>query len=231
MIYVISDLHGYSFEKFKKILEKANFSDEDFLFVLGDVIDRGKDGVEYLKWLSLQPNCQLILGNHEAMLLSCSFLFDEINEKSIDNLSEEKFRLLSVWQSNGAIPTLEKMKDLEPDKRQYLIEYLQDAPLYETVSTGDKDFLLTHSGINNFDITKKITDYTPHDFLWNRPKMSDEYFADVITVFGHTPTFLYSPEYAGKVLKTKTWIDIDVGTGYGHTPILLRLDDMKEFTI
>lgn len=231
MIYVISDLHGYSFEKFKKILEKAGFSDKDFLFVLGDVIDRGKDGVEYLKWLSLQPNAQLVLGNHEDMMLSCSFLFEEINEESINNLNSHDLRFLSLWESNGGLPTLEKMKELNPEERKSLIEYLQDAPMYETVSVGDREFFLSHSGLDNFDVSKKITDYTSHDLLWNRPKMSDEYFDDIIMVFGHTPTFLYGCEYAGKILKTKTWIDIDVGAGYGHAPVLLRLDDMKEFTL
>jgi serine/threonine protein phosphatase 1 len=40
MIYVISDLHGYPIEKLKKLLEKANFGEDDFLYILGDVIDR-----------------------------------------------------------------------------------------------------------------------------------------------------------------------------------------------
>ena len=74
MLYVISDLHGYPLEKLKMLLAKANFSDNDFLYILGDVVDRNGDGgVEILEWLLSQPNAQLILGNHEAMLLSCEF--------------------------------------------------------------------------------------------------------------------------------------------------------------
>lgn len=44
MTYVISDLHGYPLEKFKKLLEKADFSGDDFLYILGDVVDRNGDG-------------------------------------------------------------------------------------------------------------------------------------------------------------------------------------------
>ena len=33
----------------------------------------------------------------------------------------------------------------------------------------------------------------------------------------------------GKILHTKTWIDVDVGVPYGNPPALLRLDDLKEF--
>ena len=87
MIYVTSDLHGISLEKLKALLDKAGFSDNDFLFVLGDVIDRGEHGAELLRWLSLCPNAELLLGNHEAMMLSCGFLFEEITEDSLSNLS------------------------------------------------------------------------------------------------------------------------------------------------
>ena len=75
MTYVISDLHGYPIEKIEKCcLKKANFGEDDFLYILGDVIDRNGDGgVGILRWLLSQPNVQLILGNHEAMLLSCEF--------------------------------------------------------------------------------------------------------------------------------------------------------------
>ena len=80
MIYVTSDLHGFSLEKFKGYLEQVNFSKDDFLYVLGDVIDRGPDGIKILKWLMTMHNAKLILGNHEDMLLKCDFLFDEISE-------------------------------------------------------------------------------------------------------------------------------------------------------
>ena len=78
MQYVCSDLHGFAIDKFKLMLERVGFNDSDFLWVLGDVIDRGPDGIKILKWLMAQPNAQLILGNHEAMLLACDFLFEEI---------------------------------------------------------------------------------------------------------------------------------------------------------
>ena len=45
MIYVMSDIHGY-FDKFISILERINFSDEDELYILGDVIDRGDKPIE-----------------------------------------------------------------------------------------------------------------------------------------------------------------------------------------
>lgn len=231
MIYVISDLHGYPFDKFQELLTKASLSKNDYLFILGDVIDRGMDGIQYLKWLMVQPNVELILGNHEAMMLSCDFLFDEINEQNISTLTVQKMSLLDTWKDNGAKWTIERLYYLHSSERKHIINYLRDAPLYETVSVNNQDFLLTHSGLQNFDIKKKLSEYTADDFLWNRPKLSDRYYDDIKTVFGHSPTFMYGKEHSGKIIKTDTWINIDVGTGYGYSPVLLRLDDMKEFSL
>lgn len=229
MVYVISDLHGYDFDKFHKLLGRVDFSKDDYLFILGDVIDRGKDGIKYLNWLLVQDNVQLILGNHEAMLLSCGFLFEEITEDSVQGLTLEDLELLSTWKENGAKWTLEGIYGIEQDDRISIIEYLREAPLFEIISVNGKDFLLTHSGLGSFEKGKKISAYSAEDLLWNRPKLSDRYFESVITVFGHTPTFVYGEQHSGKIIKTDTWINIDAGAGYGYSPVLLRLDDMKEF--
>lgn len=229
MIYVTSDWHGISLERVKELFCKVGFSDDDYCFVLGDVIDRGKYGIELIEWLMEQSNIELILGNHESMLLSCKFLFKEITEKSLNSLSEKDMEMLSVWQDNGGYPTLEALRKNNCEENEQIIRYLMDAPLYKKLSINGKKFLLTHSGIGRFDKYRDISQYRNIDLLWNRPKLSDTYFDDTITVFGHTPTFYYGNDYKGRVIRTKTWIDIDVGTGYGQKAVLLRLDDMKEF--
>lgn len=231
MVYVTSDLHGYPLNKFRTLLEKAGFSQNDFLYVLGDVIDRGTDGIVILRWLMAQPNAQLILGNHEAMMLACSFLFDEITEKSIASLTDEKLDSYSTWVLNGGEPTLKALRKLGKEEIEYILEYLQDAPLYETVSAGGRDFLLTHSGLGSFEKGKKLSEYSAHDLLWNRPELDTEYYRGITTVFGHTPTLLFGDEYAGKAIFTETWINIDTGAACGRSPMLLRLDDLKEFYV
>ena len=229
MIYVTSDLHGYPLEKIKEMFGKVGFSDGDFCFVLGDVIDRGEDGIKIIKWLMSQPNIELILGNYEAMMLSCEFLFDEIKEESISKLTGSKLDLYLNWEQNGARPTINALYSTRPNEIKYILEYLHEAPLYKTVSVGGKDFLLSHSGLKNFEKNKKLSEYSDDDFLWNRPKIDDRYFDDVTTVFGHTTTIIYGEMYKGKAIVTDTWIDVDAGAACGFSPMLLRLDDLKEF--
>ena len=38
--YVVSDIHGED-DRFHAMLQKINFSKEDTLYILGDVVDRG----------------------------------------------------------------------------------------------------------------------------------------------------------------------------------------------
>ena len=231
MIYVISDLHGYPHEQFLQLLEKAEFCSEDFLYVLGDVIDRNGDGgVETLCWLMKQPNAQLILGNHEAMLLSCDFLFEEITHESIQNMSQQKIDLLSNYLANGGEVTILALRKLPRDYQQAVLEYLREAPLYEAVTVGGKDYLLVHAGLGNFSPDKKLSEYTPDELFWESPKREDVYFPDVTTVFGHTPTLVYGDMYKRNIIQTDTWIDIDVGAGFGAEAVLLRLDDMELFS-
>ena len=233
MRYVTSDLHGYPLPDFLRLLEKARFSDSDELIVLGDVIDRNGDGgVSLLCWMLRQANVRLILGNHEDMLLSCRFLFDAVTDESPAHIDRKRIRFMYNWMMNGAEPTLEAMRALfqkDGDTARDILKMLEDAPLYDTVDLPGRKYVLTHSGLGGFRADKPLKDYSPDDLLWTRPRITDAYYQDKITVFGHTPTGYYGPEHAGKMVKTPTWIDIDTGAAHGGHPMLLRLDDETPF--
>lgn len=229
MIYVMSDLHGYPLDEVKNLLDRVGFCDKDYLFVLGDVIDRGREGIKTLLWMMEQSNIELILGNHEAMMLSCEFVIDEVNDSFISDFDVRKLSLLRTWQRNGGESTIRELTMLHDEQRKHLFEYLHDAPLYEALTIGDKDYILTHSGLEHFSIDKKLKDYTSSELLWNRPKLTDRYFNDITVVFGHTPTCVFGEQYKGKIVKTDTWTDIDVGAANGYKPALLCLDTMEEF--
>lgn len=232
MIYTISDLHGYPVEKLKQLLKLAEFSDDDYLFILGDVIDRNGDGgIGILRWLLTVTNATLLLGNHEAMLLTCEFVIDEISEETLSDLTREKLEMLSNYIANGGNVTLRELRKLPRETQQDIFDYLKDCPLYETVTAGGKDYILVHAGLDNFRKDRKLSDYSVDELIWTWPEFTDEYFDDVHTVFGHTPTRSLDPCCSGKILRTRTWTDIDVGAAYGNEPVLFRLDDGKTFQL
>lgn len=232
-VYAISDLHGYPLGKLKALLDKVGFGGEDTLYIIGDVIDRNGDGgVEMLRYIMEQPNFEFILGNHEDMLLACSFLFEEITCESVEKLSSDDMVSCERYMRNGGGVTVENLQKLqkdEPEAFNALMLFLRDAPAFGAETVNGRDFLLLHGGLRDFSPEKKLREYSYHDVLWERPKLGDEYFDDIITVFGHTPTLYYGDEYRGRVIKTRTWIDIDAGAAEGLPPALLRLDDLEAF--
>lgn len=232
MVYAVSDLHGYSPAAFHTMLKSAGFTDADYLFILGDVIDRGEHGARFLSWLIRQPNMQLILGNHEAMLLDCAFLFEEVNDASLDALSMLDIRRMQHWMKNGGKPTLEGLKQIlkqDPQHFAGIWEYLEEAPLYETLTVGGRDYILVHSGLGNFRPNRPLSDYALEELLWERPALDTVYYPDKTVVFGHTPTLFYGEAYRGRAVKGRGWICIDAGCAVGCEPVLLRLDDCAFF--
>lgn len=177
MVYVTSDLHG-RMDCLKKLLDYVHFSDDEdnWLYILGDVIDRNnKVGVDILKWLLIQPNVQLILGNHEQMLLSNRWVFQEINEDSIDAIDEKNIALLSLWESNGGGCTMKALSQETQETRQDILDYLDDCPLIESVCVGDRNYVLVHSGLGNYSPNKKMRDYSMDELLWDRPYLETKY--------------------------------------------------------
>lgn len=230
MIYATADLHGCDPRDFQRLLDRAGFDMDDFLFILGDVIDRGPWGAELLLWLTQQPNMQLILGNHEAQLLCCSFLFEEVSQQSLDALSVEQLSLVQNWIDNGGSPTLkgfQKLLKKDPDTVYGILDYLQDAPLFETLEVKGQKFILVHSGLGNFHTQRSLDDYTPEELLFQRPTTDTQYYSNARVIFGHTPTHVYG--VPGKAVHTGSWTCIDTGAALGDHPMLLRLDDMQEF--
>ena len=68
MKYVISDIHG-EFELFVSLIKHINFSNEDSLYVCGDIIDKGPQSVRVAKYISHLKNVHCIIGNHEHAFL------------------------------------------------------------------------------------------------------------------------------------------------------------------
>ena len=82
---------------------------DDTVYILGDFCWSTADRwIEILK--QLNGNKELILGNHEALMLTCSFLFDEVSEENLDNLTIKEISLVQNWIDNGGGPTLKGLQ-------------------------------------------------------------------------------------------------------------------------
>ena len=60
MIYAVSDIHG-CYDKFLGLLDLIKFSDDDTMYILGDMVDRGKDGIKLLFDLMDRKNIDVLM--------------------------------------------------------------------------------------------------------------------------------------------------------------------------
>ena len=232
MIYVISDIHG-EYGKYMEMLEKIKFSDEDTLFVLGDVVDRGPEPIRLLEDMSARENVILLKGNHELMTLNfLRKLNVEITKENADtHLDNETLHALMDWIRNGGRSTLQGFKQLPREKRDDMLDYLADTLAYEIVETNEKTFLLVHAGLGNYRPEKNLEEYTLEELLFARPDYQRQYFSnsDMYVVCGHTPTRFVTG--MDEIYHSANNILIDCGAVYGGRLACLCLDTMQEFYV
>lgn len=225
--YVISDIHGEA-ERFHAMLEKIGFSDADTLYILGDVADRGPDGIDLLRQIQSAPNMVLILGNHDHMLMR--YFSPDVTELEIRR-----------WNKNRNADTKSGYLKLKAKEQQELMEYLRSSPTHEEVTVNGRRFYLVH-GFPGDNL---------HDEIWHRPELdTPNPIPGATVIIGHTPVqYILKPddeqrhEYladlAGReehlrILHAPGFIDIDCSCGYTLTVRALaciRLENMEEFYV
>lgn len=229
--YVMSDIHG-EYDQLIELLNKIELKDNDILYVLGDMVDRGPNPIKVVKKFMEMPNVIPIVGNHEYMALCClDFLCKEITKESIASLTDEMIDDLLCWQQNGSGTTIDEFVALPLDEKKDIIDYLKDFSLYEKVNVRGQKYLLVHGGLGNFSKDKAIEDYELFDLIWERSDYGFKYFDDVIIITGHTPTCNIeenpNPNY---IYKGFGQIAIDCGACFeGGRLACICLDTGEEF--
>lgn len=206
-------------------MKKIAFSDNDRLYILGDVVDRGPDGIALLQEIMEMPNVTMLLGNHEYMMLQ---YFNP-------DATEVDYRR---WNKNGNAPTLAAFRKLSYGEQDRILNFLKARPAHLRLEVHGKCFYLIHG----------FPGETIHDEVWNRPELdTPNPVPDCHLIVGHTPVlefiqpeseqekFAQELESNGdhlKILHASGFTDIDCCCGY-NLPIKalagIRLEDMEEF--
>ena len=132
--YCMSDIHG-NYKKYIKMLEKIRFSDSDTLYIIGDVLDRGREPIKILMHMMRHPNIIPIAGNHEYMAAMC-FPVTLTELENVEKLDAEKVQAVSEWQNVGGQTTINEFHKLTMNEKYDVIEYLEEFSLYVEVSCG-----------------------------------------------------------------------------------------------
>lgn len=222
--YFISDIHG-EYNLFIKLLKKINFNNNDTLYICGDIIDKGKDSVKLIKFISNQKNIFAIMGNHE-------YTFAQYVKSIVE-----------IYGKNNQEDIMKKIEGYFPYSTEQLsqqdILYILDLPYY--IETDE--FICIHAGleiVNNKIIPMERQD---HNYMVYDRRFKNSTFDPInkTILFGHTPCFY--DQINGKFIKTLkdncndnnflSYAKIRLDTGVSHIRMLgvLRKEDMEEIYI
>lgn len=223
MTYVMSDLHG-CYDKYAQMLEKIGFGDGDTLYNLGDVIDRGPDGIRILMDMMDRKNVIPIIGNHESLALSSlKHIRDGVPERAL--LPTKAYRL---WMLSDGEVTATAFRALPKETQAALIDYIESFSVYEEITVEGRRFHLSHT-LPDYRPGLDIHDVTLREFLWGEPDYTVRYGDNARFVTGHTPTNVIAPAYFGKIWQGCGHIAVDCAAAWGGRLGCLCLDTMEAF--
>ena len=212
MKYIVSDIHGMK-NMLKEVIEKINFNKDDDLYILGDVIDRGDDGIDILKWCCYHHlknnNVHLILGDHECMMLNAIGCPVDNNDPTLKNED-----LFDLWYHNGGRVTHDTWKRLDPKEQNILINYLKSCSFGETLEIAGMKYYLAHAC--HPEIVKRFIDDKSqilHYAVWSRNlgAIDDALNENECAIFGHTMVEYIYPKVKDGIIKVDNLIAIDCG--------------------
>ncbi len=222
MTYVMSDLHG-CYDKYAQMLEKIGFGDGDTLYILGDVIDRGPDGIKILLNMMGRKNVIPIIGNHESLALSSLKLLR--NGASEEEL--RKKRAYCLWMLSDGEPTAAAFRALPKETQAALVEYIESFSVYAEITVDGRRFHLSHT-LPDYRPGLDIHDATLREFIWGEPDYTQSYGENARFITGHTPTNVIDPAFFGKIWQGCGHIAVNCAAAWGGRLGCLCLDTMEE---
>ncbi|WDV44945.1 metallophosphoesterase [Clostridiaceae bacterium M8S5] len=230
-IVAISDIHG-GYELLKKLIDRVNLREKDYLVIIGDIIQKGKynmQTLQYVKELSKRKNTIILAGNHERKILH---MLKEENCTDVDSYFKTKKHpcILKEWMKELNIK-YNNIEDVLNIQNQIKSRYKDDIKFLESLPIALEldDFIFVHAGIDDIeDWTKSKT--------WNMIKtkgfLDKQHKADKYVIVGHWPTQNYRENsLSGDVIidKDKKIIAIDGGysvmtTGQVNALVIEKLE-------
>ena len=225
-ILVTSDIHG-NLEWFKTLLSRAEFSDNDMLVIVGDLIQKGPESLKTLRYvmeLCQKDNVTCLMGNVDDFSVYCIYSLAEDNAEWFYNFNCQ----MRDWYGSSFFfdMALECGHDVGSAKEALEIkdEILQrfkkelDFIAYLPVVLETQNYVFVHGGLREKNVadnekhqTFNLTKYD--NFMWDTPYSFDKY-----VVVGHWPVRLYD----NKIIKLNPIIDeekkiISIDGGCGVT--------------
>lgn len=214
-INVIADVHGryYSLKELIKIMPSANE-----VVLLGDLIDRGKNNVEVMKFV-MKNNIKSVLGNHDFLFLY--YMKEEHDFFSM--LSKDDKNIVKNAYQVGHYGFIEEIDEkLRDDKQKFIkdvIKYIKSMP----IKLEYDDIYISHT-----PFVKPVEDIVKvaglKELMFNRDEINS--IPDKFHIFGHMGkqnNYTYKDD---EMMESKITSDYTYKVGNA-----VCLDGMKDYLI
>ena len=186
-VIVISDIHA-NLQLFKKLLDRVNYQLDDYLFINGDLCEKGDNSLEVVEFVrSLQQsssNVFIVKGNCDVVH---RYVFQE-SEGIIPYMKSRKSILNEMLaKNNKRVEEFNSVKHLSTYYKahfQDIIDWLEALPVaYET-----DDFIIIHAGIDPKTDWKQTDEKTA---LYTSSFLDKSHQAGKPVIVGHWPVINY----------------------------------------
>lgn len=235
--YVVSDIHGLK-DRYDAMMKDLCLKEDDVLYVLGDVIDRGPYGISILRDIMKRKQVTMLLGNHEYMMKQ----YYEAKEGLFED-PNEAYVIQDRWYRNHCESTMKEFESLSKEEQKEILLYLGSLPLAVCdLMVNGKTYYLTHGCASEEFLEGTIYEkdldgcsVTVEHFVWNRMDIQTSMLEDRCIVVGHTPTLFFQNNtpyeifYNTDDIKDAHVIDIDCGCAANNSNTqlgVLCLDDL-----
>lgn len=190
----ISDIHA-NLSLFKSLLEKINFNDNDYLFILGDFVGKGSEGIKIIRYimdLVKKGNTYVLMGNHEMITYSVYYDLNPEKLKEFLIKSKKNHVIIKDMLDNEGIIIDNDTNMLEVNKilkEKYSEELKFLVELDHVIVTNE--FYLAHAAL--FPSLDKFGNNVADIIKTNNFRKQNIKF-DKLAILGHWPAVNYSKD-------------------------------------
>lgn len=191
-IIVISDIHG-EIDLLKKLLNKVNFHQDDYLIINGDMCEKGTSSKEVVRYVmdlsSNYPNVHVTEGNCDALIEE---LLNE-NPALLKYFARQKYSLVNEWLEELDFvmkehTTVQEIKQLVMKHFRNEIDWLINLP----TAIETEQYIFVHAGLEDIENWQE----TDRELAISIPSFLEKnHQANKYVVVGHWPVVNYSTEH------------------------------------
>lgn len=198
--FVIGDIHG-QLKNLKTVFKMSNFDfDNDILYSLGDLCDRGKSSKSVIDLLMKVKNLKLCIGNHDVFFVEW-LMYQHIPIQ---------------WLELGGQATINSFKNVK-NLTKY-INFYRQARVYHIDECGN---FFAHGGMPS-DLKDSL-----YEFIWDR-SFAYSIINSVKINHNFTEVFLGHTFVKEPVCFNRVWL-LDTGACYNHKLTMMNIETKEIF--